>query len=206
MNLHEAARIGALLDVQILLAEGAEINSRDRQFNGLTPLMYAAINGHLTVLKCLIQAGANLNLVDYQGYSALDAALSSGEKYSIVESMVFELLHSGANPNIGKSSLISWTASLRKPELAAVCLAYGAKQVHNNFVKHDSRLFGASTKKEFEELLNNPLSLQSQSIRHIRRYVSIDDIPKLPLPERMKERCLDPAYDSPRTFVSKKNH
>ncbi len=193
MNLHEAARKGALDDVQRLLSEGAEINSRDPDGEDFTPLMEAAFSGQLRVLQHLIQAGANLNLVDIAGYSALEIALSSNTQKSIKKAMVLALLHSGANPNIGKLPAVSITAFSGEPDLAAVCLAYGARQVHNSDVTINSETSDlAQTRKAFEKILNNPLSLKSLSIIHIRRWVRTDNLLKLPLLSRLKECCLNP--------------
>ena len=45
--------------------------------DGLTALMIAAALGHLRVMRALCNAGADLNLVDANGHSALDAAIRS---------------------------------------------------------------------------------------------------------------------------------
>uniref|UniRef100_A0A7I4FKK2 Uncharacterized protein n=1 Tax=Physcomitrium patens TaxID=3218 RepID=A0A7I4FKK2_PHYPA len=52
----QAARYGDLEDVQRLLAQGTSVSSQDVQ--GRTALHMASANGHLDVVKCLIEHGA----------------------------------------------------------------------------------------------------------------------------------------------------
>ncbi|MBP6534275.1 MAG: ankyrin repeat domain-containing protein [Arenimonas sp.] len=72
-----AAQAGLMEVVSVLLELGAQINAQDE--TGLSAYMLAAQNGELEVLKKL-QESAKLNrsLVDQQGRTALDYALSNG--------------------------------------------------------------------------------------------------------------------------------
>uniref|UniRef100_A0A6P7F814 Serine/threonine-protein phosphatase 6 regulatory ankyrin repeat subunit A isoform X2 n=1 Tax=Diabrotica virgifera virgifera TaxID=50390 RepID=A0A6P7F814_DIAVI len=56
-GLHIAAQHGHLQMVEVLLGQGAEINSQDK--NGWTPLHYAARAGHVDVVKLLVESGAS---------------------------------------------------------------------------------------------------------------------------------------------------
>ena len=55
----------------------ADVNARERYY-GRTALMMASAEGHATVVELLIEAGADLNLVDEEGATALSLARSYG--------------------------------------------------------------------------------------------------------------------------------
>ena len=53
------------------------INAQDHE--GKTPLHWAALNGHVKVVRCLVkECGANPYVRDYYGKSALDYASENG--------------------------------------------------------------------------------------------------------------------------------
>ena len=54
------------------------------QFKGTTPLMAAAFNGNLNVLKQLVHAsGASLSMTDSRGSSALVYAVKGGHRHIV---------------------------------------------------------------------------------------------------------------------------
>jgi len=61
--------------IRVLLAHGADINSRDA--HGRTPLITAAISGNLIMLGSLLENGANPNVVSPKWGSALHAVRHS---------------------------------------------------------------------------------------------------------------------------------
>ena len=71
-----AARSGDLLGVQKLLAQGVDVNTKDK--DGTTPLMWAADKGHTQVLKELLDRGAEVNARNSAGEVALMYAVWSG--------------------------------------------------------------------------------------------------------------------------------
>src|SRR5262249_49776306 len=79
-----AARTGKL-DCVNALTKSENINTKDRR--GRTPLIQAAIKGHLPVVKFLVERGADVNKVDADGRSALLAAARDGH-LSIVEYLI----------------------------------------------------------------------------------------------------------------------
>jgi ankyrin repeat protein len=55
----------------------ADVNARERLY-GRTALMIAAAEGHLDVVRLLVEAGSDLNTVDAEGSTALTLARSYG--------------------------------------------------------------------------------------------------------------------------------
>ena len=70
-----AAREGCVDCVKVLLSSGADRTSSIPI--GITPLVIALINGHFDVAGALIDAGANLDLQDKVGRTALWAAVDA---------------------------------------------------------------------------------------------------------------------------------
>lgn len=68
-----SAMFGHLHIVQILIKYGAELDKQDL-VNGWTALMQAVFHRKTAVVKCLIDAGANVNITAYNGCQALDLA------------------------------------------------------------------------------------------------------------------------------------
>lgn len=70
--------------VKMLLATpGIEVNIKDK--DGRTPLIWAAILGRLNITEWLINAGADINVTDCYGYSALMRAQERTEREKNLE-------------------------------------------------------------------------------------------------------------------------
>ena len=69
----EAAVTGDAKAVARLLAQGLNVNDRDRY--GQTALMLAALHGHLGAVRLLLDAGADKNVVAKFGFTALMLAI-----------------------------------------------------------------------------------------------------------------------------------
>ena len=52
---------------------------------GITPLMIASSCGHVEVVECLIQAEADINSTDQDGYSPLAYAITGSKSKAVVE-------------------------------------------------------------------------------------------------------------------------
>ena len=75
-KLFEAADSGAETQVIDLVKRGAEINARNQK--GTTPLMMAAANGHLEIVKALASLGGQVNARNNNGATALMVAAFGG--------------------------------------------------------------------------------------------------------------------------------
>lgn len=71
--IHDAALRGDVAEVERLLQEGVSINAQNRP-DGSTPLMYAAMNGHVAVVERL---GADVGLQSRCGFLAVHRACGS---------------------------------------------------------------------------------------------------------------------------------
>lgn len=92
LPLHSAARKGRV-DCVSALTTSENINSEGPQ--GRTPLIEASRNGHLSVVRLLVESGADVNRVDTDGRNALLAAARDGH-LPIVE----YLIEHGADINL----------------------------------------------------------------------------------------------------------
>jgi hypothetical protein len=88
-----ATEIGDIDQMHMLLANGAEVNSKNVQ--GWTPLHVAAAGGDLAVVTALLDYGADVNAVSHIGSTPLYNAMVFGRKQAVVE----VLLAHGANPD-----------------------------------------------------------------------------------------------------------
>ncbi len=103
-------------------ARTADVDGRDR--NGMSAFMYAAQNGHVEVMKLLLQLGATVDSKDNQGGTALIDAASSGH----VEAVKL-LLDNKADPSVkdleGKTPFL-WSCTVGRPAVANIFLDRGA--------------------------------------------------------------------------------
>ena len=75
-QLHEAAKNGNKAEVDILIAQGADVDVKDSE--GYTPLHKAAYNGHVVVSELLICKGADVNARAVNGGTPLHNAICLG--------------------------------------------------------------------------------------------------------------------------------
>ena len=82
--LHYAVRSDLTLDVELLLANGAEVNGRDVHF--ASPLHWAVWYHHLDMVKLLVASDADINAIS--GCTPLSAALAqerAGEREALFD-------------------------------------------------------------------------------------------------------------------------
>lgn len=73
MDIHTAVVTGNLEAVQMHIAAGTDINTKD-PFGGSSPLISAAVFGKSEIAKVLIDAGADINFQNNEGSTALHTA------------------------------------------------------------------------------------------------------------------------------------
>src|SRR2546427_5092937 len=97
--LFDAARRGDRARVEQLLDAGVDVNARARY--EVTALAFAANNGHLDVVRLLVERGADMNVQDtfYKGL-AIDLALGNG--YLEVVTFLLEKGSRGAGLALGE--------------------------------------------------------------------------------------------------------
>lgn len=106
----EAAQIGDLLTVQQLLAQtGYSINRRYE--GGKTLLMHAAGTGQSNLVDYLIGAGANANLQDESGNTALHYATQEDHVAVVLRLLQIDNLQLNLRNNLGNTPLISAISS-----------------------------------------------------------------------------------------------
>jgi len=69
---HCAVLAGERRSVELLLDAGADINEQDSL--GRTPLIHACFEGNMSLVRCLLRHGANVNLIDNDGQNCAHSA------------------------------------------------------------------------------------------------------------------------------------
>jgi hypothetical protein len=109
ISLHEAAITGDVGAIRQHIAAGSDLNEKEPS-GGSSPMITAALFGKTEVVKVLIDAGADINLINNDGSTALHTAAFFG-RVEIVQ----ELIRSGADTNILNSAGSTALASAEVP-------------------------------------------------------------------------------------------
>lgn len=120
---HFAASLGNVEVMEFLLAGGVDKNERDAEGNSALMWVVSA-DGSEDLMEALVDHGANVNLQNYRGETALYTACARG-----LEKVEF-LLENGADVRIadldGATPLHAAAASLGDASLIALLVRYGA--------------------------------------------------------------------------------
>ena len=124
ISIHKAAEDGNIEVVKQHLAAGADVNMKNEDDLGATPLHQAADNGHKEIAELLIINDADVNAKDKDGETPLHKASSSGEK-EIIELLIAK----GADVNAKDNSSHEWTpiAVASSPEIIKLFRKHGGK-------------------------------------------------------------------------------
>ena len=94
--------------MQRLIAEGKDI---EEKYDGWSPLMKAAEEGHVVILRQLIEQNADLEVTNRKGRSALSFAAAPSQQRPTPVDALRVLLESGAD--MGKKDIFGQTAKAR---------------------------------------------------------------------------------------------
>jgi ankyrin repeat protein len=85
-----AAASGDIVEVRRLLFKGADVNVQPKGMNGGTPLIQATMHQRDDVVFELLERGADPNLTDHAGLTALSWAVSQGDSATNVIRMLVQ--------------------------------------------------------------------------------------------------------------------
>jgi ankyrin repeat protein len=126
-GLCDAIGRGTAADVRQLLAGGADPNEIE-EAGDVTPLMDAAAQGNLEIVKALVEAGADVNALaqdlsgDLEEFEFLDEAFQHAELHGLT-ALVYATLY-------GHSEVKKYLARLTNAELRAQARAIGRRAQH----------------------------------------------------------------------------
>ena len=100
--------------------------------SGITPLMIASSFGNADVLDCLLQAEADVNSIDQDGYSPLTYAVTGNTSLHIVQ----RLLEAGGNPNVlvGGVTILERAREKGEQTICDLLLKYLALHLYKRFI------------------------------------------------------------------------
>jgi hypothetical protein len=152
---------------------------------------YAALTGNKDIVRMLINAGANVNILDSNGISSLGIAVVFGE----IE-IAKMLLNAGANVDIGLNTLFNKKSPLKlalevaDPDMAEILIDYGANvtdAILKEFIKLHERIDDNYREKRFKVIeiikdglkssrLNMPVTDRNFNIDHDRDPLTLANI------------------------------
>ncbi|NTV13732.1 MAG: hypothetical protein HGA96_07370 [Desulfobulbaceae bacterium] len=152
-------------DVQYLkkaISEGADVNSNQIGKLEPTPLIIATSLGHIDFVRELLNAGANPNFAQHQGWARgggigktpLIASAQAGH-YEIANL----LLKAGANPNLtdaGNQSALAWAACNNHPDIIQLLIEFKGQLEIRDKKFGQTALFSA-VNKQYEQVVETLL-------------------------------------------------
>jgi len=157
----KAAEYGEINSLRSALDNGADVNARMN--DGMTPLMYASVGGHLEVARILIGLGADVNARTKDGVTSLMYS-SLGGYQEIVRTLIAKGADVNAVTSDGKTVLMIASVG-GHPEVVKHLLSNGAR-VEIESKTGLSALLIASTNghKKVEELIKEAVEQQKDRV------------------------------------------
>ena len=159
-ELHAASKTGCIEIIELLLSQGFDIDSRDR--NGFTPLMWTALNGQQDAFQMLLQKGANRSLKN-GGRSLLHFAAEGGNT-SIINELLSLGLEIDSGCKYGGTPLMT-AAGCDKQNAFQILIQNGADPSLKNNGGYSLLHFAAEggNTSIINELLSRGLDVESRS-------------------------------------------
>ena len=123
VDIWEAAEYGNIETIKHHLANGTDVNVQD--FDGCTPLHWAAMEGHKKIAELLIANGADVNLKNMDGNTPLQYAAMAGQ-IGIAKLLLIKEADLNTK-NINDKRPLDVAIKLNHPETAALLRKHGAK-------------------------------------------------------------------------------
>ena len=123
ISIHGAAALGNIIAVEMHIADGVDVNAKDRW--GMTPLRYAAEPGHKEIIELLIAKGADVNAKDKYEWTPLHNATTQGYK-EITELLIAKGADVNANWEDGSTALDA-AIKYKRTEIADLLRKHGGK-------------------------------------------------------------------------------
>ena len=120
-DIWEAAEYGNIETIKHHLANGTDVNAQD--FDGWTPLHWAAMEGHKKIAELLIANGADVNLKNMDGNTPLQYAAMAGQT-GIAKLLLIKEADLNTK-NINGTTPLDWAK--RRPETADLLRKHGGK-------------------------------------------------------------------------------
>jgi hypothetical protein len=119
-----------------VLVQVAGINVNAANTRGMTPLHYAAMNGNAAAVQLLVTLGADTDLLDCKGHTALYFACQNQNYYTAHLACVELLLALGAN--VRSRELIGWLVRHPMTAQLSLCLAADAENDLGELLRESS--------------------------------------------------------------------
>ena len=120
-DIWEAAEYGNIETIKHHLANGTDVNAQD--FDGWTPLHWAAMEGHKKIAELLIANGADVNLKNMDSNTPLQYAAMAGQT-GIAKLLLIKEADLNTK-NINGTTPLDWAK--RRPETADLLRKHGGK-------------------------------------------------------------------------------
>ncbi|XP_046346827.2 cytadherence high molecular weight protein 2-like isoform X1 [Haliotis rufescens] len=102
-DLYDASEAGNLEEVKRILSQGVDVNCRWGGWSE-TPVMEAAYRGHRDVVELLVSEGADVSLVDRDGYNTLHYASYGGHLETVKFVLSLHVVDIDARDNYGQTA------------------------------------------------------------------------------------------------------
>ena len=180
-------------EVVALLAGGADVDAATDSFSRWPALNFAIYRDHADVVRVLVDAGADVDKMDQEGWTPL--YLAARHEDAAVLKM---LLAAGADPNLGQSPYF-WALVFGHKSVLALLLQHGAAIVTTNYLGDIGRYDFNASAWRFHDLVVEAGGYDAFKKIHRRLYASL--LPKF-FEAKFGRRAPDDACGVVASFLS----